>query len=254
VALSGCDQASLFDRFIPKDEVRQAQDFVAKLAAHDYPAIEAALDPALRTPDLRGKLEQMAGILPAGDPKSVHTVGAFTLTTATATTFSLTLEYEYPTAWILAALVLEKRDGQLTLKSFQLVPRSQSMEVENRFTLDGKAPLHYVVLALAVAIPLFILFALVLCVRTKFEKRKWLWVLFVAVGLVQFQFNWTSGDWQIRPVSFALFGAGFVRSGPVGPWIFTLAVPVGAIVFLLRRRAQRLAGAASAEPESAAQA
>jgi len=241
--LSGCDQNALFDRLLPKEEARQAQDFVAKIAARDYAALDEALDPALKTPDLLPRLEQMSRMLPPGPPTSVKTVGAHTLKTGDVTSYEITLEYEYPNTRLLAVVALERRGDRLVLKGINFVPRTQSLEEENRFTFDGKGPLHYLVLALAVAIPLFVLYALVLCARTRFPKRKWLWLLFVAVGLVQFQFNWSTGDWGVIPLSFLLLGSGFAKSGPYAPWIFTIALPVGAVVFLLRRR-NAAAGAA----------
>ena len=234
--LSGCDKSVPFDSLIPKEELSLAKGFVTKIASRDYLAIESALDPALVTPDLYVRLDEMLKILPTDSTKSVRAVGSNTVTNSKSTSFNFTLEYEYPTAWVLAVVLLERRDGKLVLKGISFVPRSQSLETENQFTLDGKGLLHYVVLALAVVIPLFVLYTLVLCVRTKFAKRKWLWVLFVAVGLIQFHFNWTSGAWEIQPVSFMFLGAGFVKAGPVAPWVFTLAIPMGAILFLFRRQ------------------
>ncbi|MBQ0945532.1 hypothetical protein KAK07_19490 [Ideonella sp. 4Y16] len=117
-----------------------------------------------------------------------------------------------------------------------VTPRSTSLEAENAFTFDGKSALHYAVLVLAVGIPLFVVYALIACVRTQIPKRKWLWLLFVAVGMVQFRFNWTTGAWGVHPFSVALLGAGFAKAGPVAPYIFTLAFPLGAFVFLMKRR------------------
>jgi len=251
-ALSGCDQAALFDSLIPKEEAQQAQGFVAKLAAHDFAAIEAAMVPEFQSAELPAQLEAMARIMPAGAPKAVRTVGSNTVKTPDVTTYNFLLEYEYPDAWLMATVVLERREDKLFLKGIHFAPRGQSLEAENHFSLDGKGWLHYVVLACAVAVPLFIVYALVLCVRTKFPRRKWLWVLFVAVGLVQFHFNWSSGDLQVQPVAFQLLGAGFFKSGPVAPWMFTVSIPVGAIVFLLRRRQLRLEAAGAAPAAVAA--
>jgi len=250
MALLGCDGSGFADLFIPKEEAAQAQDFVARLAARDYPAIEAVIDPALKTPELRGQLEKMVSLVPAGSPKSVRTVGALTMKGIAGSTYDLTLEYEYPEAWLMARVVLQKRDGQLSLKGIYFEPRSQSMAAQNRFTLDGKGALHYIVLTLAVVVPLFILYALVLCFRTRFEKRKWLWLLFVAVGLVQFQLDWTSGAWRVQLFSFVLFGAGIAKSGPVAPWVLTVSLPVGALIFMLRRHAKRAAAAEAAAEQA----
>lgn len=244
LALSGCDQEALFEEFVPKEESILAKQLIAKLAAKDFPAIEAQLDAKLRTPDLRGKLEELARLLPEGDPKSVRTVGAHTSSMNSVTTYDLTFEYEYTNAWIIAFARLEGRDGKVTLQAIHLTPARQSLEATNRFTFAGKGLLHYVIFALAIVIPVLVIYALVLCARTTIPKRKWLWFLFIAVGLVQLQFNWATGAFGIKPISFALLGAGFVKAGPVAPYVFNLAFPLGAVIFLAKRSSFRKANAA----------
>jgi hypothetical protein len=234
--LAGCDEQAWADKFVPKQQAALAQDLVARLAARDYDAVEARLDPSVAQPSVRNVLVQMAGLFATGQPRSVKTVGAQTRTMGGVTTYSLTLEYQYPSTWLLANVVLQQKDGRTTVLGLHVVPEAQSLKQANRFTFDGKTPLHYVVLALAIAIPLFILYALVLCIRTPIARRKWLWILFIAVGVAQFSLNWTNGAWSIQPLSLSLLGTGFMRSGPYAPWIFTIALPVGAIVFLARRR------------------
>jgi hypothetical protein len=113
---------------------------------------------------------------------------------------------------------------------------AQSLQEYNRFALVGKNAIHYIVLSLVVAVPLFIVYALVLCLKTPIARRKWLWMLFIALGFSRLSFNWTDGAYKIQPISFSLLGAGFLKAGPYAPWIFTVAVPVGAIVFLVKRR------------------
>jgi hypothetical protein len=234
--LAACDEEAMFDTFVPKEEAALAKRVISQLAARDYASVEAQLDPSLRSPDLRSKLEEIARQVPSGEPTNIRTVGAHTNSTNSVTSFNLTFEYQYKDSWLLANAVLERRDGKVVVQGIHVTPRTRSLETENAFTLAGKSALHYAVLALAVAIPLLVVYALVACVRTKVPKRKWLWLLFVAVGLVQFQFNWTTGAWGIQPISFALLGAGFSKAGPVAPYIFTLAFPLGALVFLKKRR------------------
>ncbi|WP_295640325.1 hypothetical protein [uncultured Methylibium sp.] len=242
LVLSACDQEAMFEKFVPKEEAALAKQVIFQLTARDFASVEAQLDPSLRSPDLRSKLDEMAKQVPSGEPMSIRTVGAHTNTTNSITRFDLTFEYQYKDTWLVANAVLERRDGKVVVQGIHFTPRTRSLEAENAFTLAGKSALHYAVLALAVAIPLLVVYALIVCVRTKVPKRKWLWLLFVAVGLVQFQFNWTTGAWGIQPLSFALLGAGFFKAGPVAPYIFTLAFPLGALVFLKKRRsyAQRV--------------
>ena len=185
-------------------------------------------------------------MLPSAPPSSVKTVGAHTFTSASGVTYRLTLEYAYPDSkWLLVSTVLERRNGKLLLAGIHFQPLSQSLETTNRFTFEGKGPLHYVVLALAILVPLFVLYVLVVCAKARPLKRKWLWLIFIALGVVQFSLNWTTGTWELKPLSLSLLGAGFWQAGPSAPVILTIALPLGAIVFLVKQRVRRRSEAAA---------
>jgi hypothetical protein len=127
------------------------------------------------------------------------------------------------------------RPDGTTIDGFNVQPIKDSLENMNKFTFDGKGALYYLVFSLAIAIPVFIIYTTVLCARTKIEKRKWLWLIFILCGLTNFSLNWTTGEWRFLPMQFELLGAGFF-SVPYGPWILSVGLPLGAVVFLLRRR------------------
>lgn len=234
--LVGCDQQAMFEKFVPKEESAIARRVLSQLAAKDYDSVERQLDPSVKNASVHAALEQMAAMFPLGENANVNTVVANTSTVNGVTTYNLTFEHEFSNSWLLSNVVLQRRDAQLTVLGLRVNPMKQSLKELNGFTLVGKTIFHYVVLALAVAIPLFIVFALVLCFRTPIAKRKWLWMLFVALGFVQFSFNWTDGAYGIQPISVLLLGAGFSSAGPYAPFIFTVAIPLGAVVFLFRRR------------------
>lgn len=236
VLLAGCDQQAMFEKFVPKEEAVIAKQLLSQLAVKDYAAIEQQLDSSIRTPSVRSALEQMAAQFPHGEPKRVNVVGSNTSTVNGLTTYNLTFEHEYPGAWLLANVALQRRDSQVSVLGLQVSPMKQSLKELNRFTFEGKHPIHFIVFALAIAIPIFIVYALVLCFKTPIPKRKWLWLLFVAFGFVQVSLNWTDGAYAVQPISFALLGAGFFRAGPYAPIVLNIAAPIGAIVFLTKRR------------------
>lgn len=62
------------------------------------------------------------------------------------------------------------------------MPIPQSLETLNAFTFKNKGMLHIVFLILSIITPIFILTVLVICVRTKIKKRKWLWIIFILLG------------------------------------------------------------------------
>jgi len=69
--------------------------------------------------------------------------------------------------------VATKQTAQsFSIVGMHVVPRSISLEDENRFKLSGKSPLQYLTLGLAAAFVVLTLSALVVCVRTKLPRRQ----------------------------------------------------------------------------------
>lgn len=238
--LSACDKEAFFQSFIPQEEAAEGQKVFAQVAARDWASIEPRLDHSLRQPETRQKLEEIASHVPPGSPKSVATIGSNTVKGETDVTYNLTYEYEYEASWLVVSVVLERKAGSLLLSGIHMYPTSQSQKTWHQFGLLGKSFLHYLVLFCCVAVPIFILVTLVLAFKTPIARRKWLWRLFVALGLVQFTLNWTTGEFNIQPISFMLLGAGFHQASPYGPYILSVALPIGALVFLARRKSLML--------------
>lgn len=235
--LAGCNQQAMIEKFAPKEESAIAQRMLSELIAKNFGALDSQLDPRLKTPDTRDTFEKMANAFPSAPPKSVTLVGTETNTRNDVTTYNLTYEYEYPNAWLLANVMLQRKDGQLRIVGMHAYPEKQSLRETNAFKFSGKGFTHYFVLGLMIGIAMFVIYVLVLCFRTPIAKRKWLWLVFIALGITRFFFNWTTGELRFQLVSFAIPGVGAFAAGPYAPLILTFSIPVGAIVFLLRRRA-----------------
>lgn len=239
LSLGACDHDAVFNRFIPHPEAEEGKAIMALLAARDFSAVEQRVEPLLREPALRSKLQDVANQFPSGQPRSISTIGAHVLKSATDETYNLTYEYEFPSAWVVANVVLQRKAGELLVAGLQAQSLSQSQRAMNAFTFNAKGPIHYIFLILACAVPALIVVALVICIRTPIPRRKWLWCLFIALGFVQFTLNWTTGQWGVQPLSFMLLGAGFSQGSPYGPHMLMFSLPIGAIVFLLGRRSFR---------------
>ena len=236
LTLTACDQQAALESFVPQAESAQARKFLAQLAARDFDAVEAQLDSSLQSPDVSAKLKEVAAQIPRGEPKSITTIGAHTYKVSRNTTYSLTYDYEYAESWLVANVVLEKVGETVTVSGVHVTPTPQSQKSLNEFRFTNKGVLHYVFLTLAILIPVFCVATIIACKRTKIHKRKWLWYIFIGLGFVQVSLNWTTGQTNVVPLSFLLLGAGFNQAGPHAPLILTFAVPVGAIVFWLRRK------------------
>jgi hypothetical protein len=181
-------------------------------------------------------LTQMAKLFPSGEPTSVTLVGAHSFTNISAkwSTINLTYEFRFGGKWVLTNVALKKQNGIATIIGFNVTPESASLAAQNKFSLRGKSVLQYSVLMLVVVVPLFTLFALVLCLRTKLNGPKWPWVIFIILGLGRFTINWTTGTSAFQLLSFQLLGASAIAPF-YGAWTLGVSLPLGAIVFLFMR-------------------
>ena len=244
--ISGCGQASLMNAMALSADQQNAKSYIDLLRAHKFDQIEQALDPRIKSEGSPDLLARMASMIPTQDPTSVKLVGFNTFKSTHVYKSNLTFEYQYPNQWLLINFATEKKDGVSTIIGFNVRPLDHSVEDINKFTLSGKGILQYVVLGAAILAVLLSLFSLILCIRTKIAKRKWLWIVFILVGVGGVAVNWTTGQWHIMPIYIQLFSAS--AAAPLyGAWTISASLPLGAIWFLLKRK--ELSEANAEKPE-----
>ena len=101
-------------------------------------------------------------------------------------------------------------------------------------------------LLVAVLVLAISLVAAVLAARSPI-RHKWLWVAISLLGAPGVIVDWNTGQFLTRIALIQVFGVGVSRSnGPGAHWLITVAFPLGAVIFLSRRRA--LIARASALP------
>jgi hypothetical protein len=97
-----------------------------------------------------------------------------------------------------------------------------------KFTLNGKSPVHYLVLLGAVL-------SATLCVATAVVagiRRRWAWMIGCLFGVCQLTLNWATGAIFFSPIHVSLLGAGFLKGlGAADPWFLSVAIPLPAILF-----------------------
>lgn len=242
--LAGCSQQfgeqfreSLFYRVVPKDKVDLAKGYVAALQGGKIGIVEDDLDPNYFDSDIETTLGKMTAIIPKEKPRSVRFTNANFLTSGNQNFYGIELEYEFSNTWIVANMVLETKAGsnKTWIAGVHVVPLPQSLEETNAFRLKGKSPLHYVVLALAIFMPLFMLVTAIVAGFSPIPRWKWLWIIFILFGFGQFNLNWTTGATGLVPLSFEVLGAMYKQDGFTGPIIISFGIPVGAILFWIRR-------------------
>jgi hypothetical protein len=234
--LGACSQEQWMQKLASPAEQTTARWYIEHLRNREFNDVEVAADMTIAGPGLAATLGKMAELIPSGTPTSVKLVGAQRSSMSGATTLNLTFEYEFPGRWVVANVATKSKEGVTTIVGFHVYPESSSLESANRFTLSGKSVLQYVVLGAAIAAGLFTLVVLVVCIRTTMKRRKWLWVLFILFGLGKLSVNWTTGQWGFMALAAQLFGVSAVAASTYSPWIVSVSLPIGAVLFLVNRR------------------
>lgn len=234
--VAGCNQQDVVSK-VPAADQAIAMSYIDLLRARRFDDIDRAAIPSVRGPRLYAALLKMADTLPEKEaPTSWKLVGAQVRTDQDGTTTNLVVEYDFSGKWVLANVAVLRKPNSVSLVALSVRSIPESLEEHHRFRLAGKSAMHYGVLALAVLFPLLSLYALVVCVRTTMSWWKWPWALFILFGIGSFAINWTTGETQLSALTVRLLGAS-VTGTLYGPWILSVSFPLGALAFLLRRKA-----------------
>jgi hypothetical protein len=241
VFLLGCDDAAIMRKWTPPGAEANARNYVELLRQGKFEGIERDLDASVTDSNIRDTFAKMAALFPAGDPESVKVVGAHTLHGQGYSTADITLEYQFPNKWLLVSVATQSKGDVSTITGFHVNPTADSLENLNKFSLRGKGAGQCLILTCAVCSLLFSFYVLVLCVRAKTLKAKWLWMLFILVGLVRLAVNWTTGEFTFTLFAFQIPCVAATR--PLyGPWTVAVYLPVGAILFLHHRWKMKVTG------------
>lgn len=234
--LVSCDQEALFESFIPKEEAAYAKAHLALYQQGDIEKIIYQLNPVVvdeATPDtVQGVIE----LFPDDDPIEILTVGSHTVEGSSSWSANLTFQYKFSESWLLAAVSLQRVNGELLINGVNIQLIETSLQELNAFRIDGQGFLGFFVILLASVISVFCIVTFIMCLRTPIPKRKWAWAIFTLLGFGTTSFNWTTGEVGYSVFSFQLLGAGFVKAGLYGPLVISFALPIGGIVFLSRRQ------------------
>lgn len=230
---AGCSQEELLEKIASPEDRKVATECLDLLRTGDLDTLEARIDPSLKTPDLRATLQQIAEILPDGKPDSVKLVGAQVNSFNDERTANLRYEYGYGDRWFMVNCAHKKVGTTLTVIGVSVNTLEKSLE-KTTFDLQGKSAKHYVILAAAILFVLISLVALITCIVERGLRRKWAWILFITFGFGQLTLNWSTGETSFALLSIHLFSAG-TTAEPYGAWILYVALPVGAVWYLVRR-------------------
>jgi hypothetical protein len=242
--LVGClNEKDLIQKFAPKEDDEFARHFITLIREGRYDEASPLIDPVVADKAGPAEMLQLHKIVDHGEPIAIELIGANvgyfkTWSGSGSRQTNLVYQLQFRDAWVVATVVVQSNDDGRRIWSAFFQPVSDSLQVLNRFTLVNKTATHYLFLAAAILVPLFIVATMVICFRSR-VRRRWLWLIFIVLGFVQFRLNWTTGAWDIAPISLNLLGASWIRASSYAPVILSFSIPVGAITFLICRRRLR---------------
>lgn len=243
--LSACAPPDTLEKFADDAKEAIAREYLQQLQAGDIAGLIAQLEPSLRTPDALTQFEAMRAALPAAAPAAANLIGYQVAYASDAARYNVSYQFGYDSAWLAANVAwAEPTNGSARqILGMNVYRLKEPLEKTHALNFARASLRHYVFATLAVAIPMFCLVTLVACIRTKPLRRKWLWCIFICVGVCTFSLNWTTGEVAIRFLSMLLFGAGAFTRSIYSAWAVSLALPIGAILFWIKRRQLRRADA-----------
>ncbi len=233
--LGGC---GIVPTSAPPDVDQAARSVIQLLRHNRLGELTQRMDPQYRGPSLQTGLDAAWKQFPREEPQSVVLQSWNTrATTGAPTRYSVEYIYTFSRKALICDVVMDRMSNGLQLEGIHVTP--VDLEVNRKataFVLTGKSPTHYAFLATTVFLPLFCFFTFIVCLFTPIPRLKWLWALFVLVGLGGANFNWFDGSISFDPLHATLLSAAYIQN-PFGPVILSISVPVGAFMFWFRRRA-----------------
>jgi hypothetical protein len=247
LVLAGCS----LERFIPDDVEVFVAETESFLLTGDRDGLRAVMTPEASTAVSDELLSEVLALFSdVGELKSagwINYAAQNMTSTSGSTNVTETLRevvFE-DTAFVVRQRLTRTADGLrvLYINVNQLTPEQIANEA---FPILGKSPVHYIVLALLVALPLFSIATIVAVWRTRHLKRPVLWTLFCLVGFGALSFDWLTGAFSTTllersasGLSFNLFQFQVLSAAlwkePYGPWTLVLSFPLGAALFWLQK-------------------
>ena len=227
--------APLQESFAPKEETKFSKQYFTLIQSHDLETAKKYLDPKIIDAQFQEKFTQLVNLVPNETPKSVKFIGAHSVTSNGVTNTNLTSEYEFTNKWLLANLVLQKQGNTFLVQGVHIQPLNDSLENLTQFHFWGQDTKHYIVFTSALLLLAFDIYALVLCIKTPMPKRKWLWIIFILFGFCAVTFDWSTGGIYFNPLNIRMPTVQFAQM-LYQPFIINMLIPVGAVVFLLKRK------------------
>jgi len=238
LGVAGCGTKATrqwLNRIAPREDDALARGLIDALLREDFEFMARNMDESILGKAPETTLRRFYLYIDHDPLQSVELVGCRVLSIRARRQSSLMYQLEFPGSWYAADFVIAASAGTRKVIGLQLKKLPASLAQINRFTLKGRGLVHYALLLGAIGVPVLMLYALIQCLRTR-VKWKWLWIPFILVGIGSIHLNWTTAQLGFQPLSLLIPGTSLTRGGLYAPWVLSVSFPLGAVLFLKKRR------------------
>lgn len=154
------------------------------------------------------------------------------------TIYQLAYEYEFEKGNILFATTVREEDNNFFIISFNGKFLTAPLAQLTKFTLTNKSTKQYIFFLFVLLTPLFIILSLIFLIISQMSlQQKIIWFLIILfISLPRFTINWNSGQIDFNLINISLLRAGFFRPNLYTAWILSFNIPIGAILFWIKRK------------------
>jgi hypothetical protein len=236
ITILSCSYEKWFEEFIPKEESEFAKEYISRLRNYEFGYVKSLMSPEILSQINDDLLAKMASAFRDGELISTKIVGSQVNISDDEWRGNFTFEYEFESGWNLANAAFRKVDAGYEVIGLHVYQTEASQKELNAFSFSSKSMLHYLIFMMAFIVTLFIALTVYFCIRTPIPRKKWLWIIFILLGVGSIAINWTSGQLAVQPFSVNLFGFSVSAAGPYAPWVIKAYFPLGAVIFWFKRR------------------
>jgi hypothetical protein len=236
IHFTACDKQSTFDNLVDNDVNNYNKQIIAELIKGDSSVINRFIVGGADSVEAYA-LFDAAKIFRTYSLQSSKIIGLSKgVSTSKGRTEQVNYEYKFDNSLYAYFFVqVSKKDNGYSIKGFRIQLNTESLSERAAFTFKGKGFFHYLCFALAILIPAFIIYTIIIVVKTS-VRRKWLWITLVIIFNFPFYFNWYTGKLRFEQFKFQILGLGIEQGSIDEPWTFALAIPLGAIIFWVKRQ------------------
>lgn len=246
LVMAACSSEEISESMIPDNVRGKLNSINDAIVNRNDDVIRRLVPDSMSDKEFDAGLEKIFNSLPRGAYVDRELVGfkkTWLKTTSgiDRTTYQAGYQFHYTGGWLYVRLQMYVENEEVVLQKLNTTPINDSLQNINAFTFSGKPLINYMMFALAVLIPLFIVTTFIACFRMRNLKRRKRWLVFVLLGIGGITLNWTTGALVTKFLSVRLLGAGFWMSSTIAPVALSVGLPLGAILFWVFRQTGRLA-------------